>query len=368
MEDYFKWVIDEETGFRKLKFIYKIEFEKEIDKFKDYVGEMKICSKCRKELPTSTYFFCSGGKNKKLHYYCKKCEDHVYGWGRNENYKLNDLGFHYCSKCDRILPLNNFYFHQTNGKCNRTGFASNCKECMGSSFGLNEYINEYKELLLVNNGFKICQQCLLELPDTDDYFFKKKDRQNGDCICKKCKGFEYGVFRPNMVLKDIIPSGFKFCLTCGNLIEIKNMLPNNSMCKACAKKRNRIYNQKPEVKLSKSKHRHNRYAKQSSLKNDLTNNDWVETLMFFNNICAYCGMTEEEHIKLFGESLHKDHVIPLSKGGEYTKGNIIPACRTCNCSKNKKSLEKFFEYKSNFTEENLNKILEFLSINNIDIV
>ena len=65
---------------------------------------------------------------------------------------------------------------------------------MGSSFGLNEYINEYKELLLVNNGFKICQQCLLELPDTDDYFFKKKDRQNGNCICKKCKGFEYGVF------------------------------------------------------------------------------------------------------------------------------------------------------------------------------
>ena len=41
LNNYFKWIIDEELGFRKLEFIYKIEFEKEIDKFKDYIGEIK---------------------------------------------------------------------------------------------------------------------------------------------------------------------------------------------------------------------------------------------------------------------------------------------------------------------------------------
>jgi len=30
---------------------------------------------------------------------------------------------------------------------------------------------------------------------------------------------------------------------------------------------------------------------------------------------------------------HKEHVVPIVKGGAFVYGNIVPACRTCNSSK-----------------------------------
>ncbi len=358
MENYFQWLIDEKTGFRKLLFTYETQFNKEFDKFINYVGKTKICSKCKQEFPATTYFFCSGGKI--LHRYCKKCEGAPnYGWGRIENYKLNELGFHYCSKCDRILPLNNFYFGKTNGRCNRTGFSSNCKECTNSSFGLNDLINENKEFLSIKDDYKICQKCLLELPNTDYYFFKKNDRKNGSCICKKCKGSKYGVFMPNVVYKDSIPEGFIYCATCGELIELKDVA-GQGLCKKCCKEKNKIYNQKTETKSYKRSFVQKRRAKKKKLRNDLTQEEWQETLKFFDNSCVYCGISEEEHIKQFGHVLHQDHVIPLSKDGEYTKNNIIPACRSCNYSKCDSSLMEFYNQKEDFSSDKLNNILLFL--------
>jgi 5-methylcytosine-specific restriction endonuclease McrA len=40
--------------------------------------------------------------------------------------------------------------------------------------------------------------------------------------------------------------------------------------------------------------------------------------------CYYCG-------KLVGrENLTMDHIVPLSRGGRSTKGNVVPACKDCN--------------------------------------
>ena len=41
--------------------------------------------------------------------------------------------------------------------------------------------------------------------------------------------------------------------------------------------------------------------------------------------CAYCGAT--------GIPLQRDCVLPISRGGRYTLGNIAPACGSCNASK-----------------------------------
>ena len=38
------------------------------------------------------------------------------------------------------------------------------------------------------------------------------------------------------------------------------------------------------------------------------------------------------------EYLSKDHIIPISKGGNNTRENIVPACITCNSSKGNKVL------------------------------
>jgi len=43
--------------------------------------------------------------------------------------------------------------------------------------------------------------------------------------------------------------------------------------------------------------------------------------------CHYCGR------KVGIKNLTMDHVIPLSRGGRSTKGNLVPCCKQCNTAK-----------------------------------
>lgn len=43
--------------------------------------------------------------------------------------------------------------------------------------------------------------------------------------------------------------------------------------------------------------------------------------------CHYCGR------KVGIKNLTMDHVIPLSRGGRSTKGNLVPCCKPCNTAK-----------------------------------
>jgi 5-methylcytosine-specific restriction endonuclease McrA len=49
-------------------------------------------------------------------------------------------------------------------------------------------------------------------------------------------------------------------------------------------------------------------------------------------ICGYCGLLTPA-----GE-LTMDHVVPLSRGGRSTKGNVMPSCKACNTAKKQKLL------------------------------
>lgn len=60
---------------------------------------------------------------------------------------------------------------------------------------------------------------------------------------------------------------------------------------------------------------------------DLTDEQWQMIKATYKNRCAYCGEKK---------ALTKDHVVPVSKGGEHTAANIVPACQSCNSRKNAK--------------------------------
>jgi len=59
----------------------------------------------------------------------------------------------------------------------------------------------------------------------------------------------------------------------------------------------------------------------------LTNQEWEKILDKSRSRCFYCG--EKRPLTI-------DHVIPLSKGGLHTASNIVPACKSCNSSKQDK--------------------------------
>lgn len=49
----------------------------------------------------------------------------------------------------------------------------------------------------------------------------------------------------------------------------------------------------------------------------------------YSSCCVYCGSKDE---------IQADHVIPVSRGGRHSIGNLVPACRICNVSKNDRTI------------------------------
>jgi len=82
-----------------------------------------------------------------------------------------------------------------------------------------------------------------------------------------------------------------------------------------------------QIKLKRRK------LKKESLCN-LTASEWLEIKEKFGHKCAYCRKKGP---------LTQDHLIPLSKGGDHSKENVVPACRSCNSRKGTKSLPDFLK-------------------------
>lgn len=103
-----------------------------------------------------------------------------------------------------------------------------------------------------------------------------------------------------------------------------------------------------------------RRARKKDLPSGLTINQWKLIKKRFNNSCAYCGMREDDHIKKYGQKLQQEHFIPLIDGGEYTINNIIPACRSCNYSKNSKNFFQWYPETEQYDMQREDHILDFL--------
>jgi 5-methylcytosine-specific restriction endonuclease McrA len=54
--------------------------------------------------------------------------------------------------------------------------------------------------------------------------------------------------------------------------------------------------------------------------------------------CYYCGRN------FAPKELTMDHIVPLSRGGKSTKGNVVPCCKACNTRKKMKLPMEWDEY------------------------
>lgn len=48
--------------------------------------------------------------------------------------------------------------------------------------------------------------------------------------------------------------------------------------------------------------------------------------------CIYCGSTKR---------IEADHVIPIARGGTHSIGNLVPACKSCNASKQERTITEW---------------------------
>jgi 5-methylcytosine-specific restriction endonuclease McrA len=81
----------------------------------------------------------------------------------------------------------------------------------------------------------------------------------------------------------------------------------------------------PEFDRNKSRRRR---ALKAGTAAELTGEEWLAILEYFNHACAYCLRADLP--------LQQEHVIALARGGEHIAENVVPACGHCNARKRAK--------------------------------
>jgi len=98
-----------------------------------------------------------------------------------------------------------------------------------------------------------------------------------------------------------------------------------------------------------------RLAIKRKLPATFTKEQWTDCKKHFSDSCAYCGSKTK---------LEQDHFIPLSKGGEYTKDNIVPSCKKCNVTKSNHDFEFWYYEQPFYSKSREIKIFNYLGYKN----
>ena len=114
----------------------------------------------------------------------------------------------------------------------------------------------------------------------------------------------------------------------------KKYYENNS---ESLKKSVKEYSKTENGKANNQRKSTKRRVREKEIINTLTAKEWIDILSEYNYQCVYCGVKFNKNIKP-----ERDHVIPISKGGNNIKENIVPACRSCNSIKGSNNLTSKF--------------------------
>lgn len=262
-----------------------------------------------------------------------------------------------CKKCGVNKSINDDNFPKS--KTSKDGFINECKEC--KSRYAKQYRIKNREELLKKKSERYYNNHELNKEKRRQYYQDNKEEF-------RLYGIEYRKNNPEVIrerdrryrINNIEELAIKAKVYADNnrehLQEYKRKHRLANIKEITEKER--IYRlENPDVgRMAGQRYR----AKMNKLPYNLTNKQWGNILNDFGGKCAYCGMTEEEHLKEWNERLHQDHFIALDSGGEYTADNIIPACRSCNSRKSNRSFFDWYKTHECYDETKKNFILEYL--------
>lgn len=94
-------------------------------------------------------------------------------------------------------------------------------------------------------------------------------------------------------------------------------------------------------------------------KHNFTTKQWNDCKDYFDNSCAYCGISEQDAKEKYNKGLHREHAM---NDGNNDISNCIPACTGCNSTKRKKDyIEWYTPDNEIFDQDRFNKILKWLN-------
>lgn len=223
-----------------------------------------------------------------------------------------------CSVCKQAYPMTEEYFCRSNRI--KDGFRGQCKKC--------KHKKDYEDV-----------KVHVQKKNKERYEKNKDERLEKQKVYRACKKEYYKKYHATYYKEHSRElkrrSNDYYHENKSNLYPKRKEYAKRWWNTEEGKEKRRIYYQR-------------RRSLKDRLPNSLTVDEWNESVEYFNNECAYCGRN--------AETLHQDHVIPISKGGGYIKSNIIPACPSCNFSKNRADMETWYKKQSFFSQLKLDKI------------
>lgn len=233
-----------------------------------------------------------------------------------------------------------------------------CHECSV------EYRMKQKRKIINGVVYKKCSICKEFYPLTNDYFTKAKTIDGFYCNCKKCENEKNRIkYRTNE----------EYRIKCNSVDkEKKRIRRHNYYIKNRQKEIDRAkkynFENRDKIREREKQYRHtergsevNKLKCQKRRRNMKSKGimkikDWQICKDYFRNDkgiieCPYCG--KEIKIPTI------EHFIPISKGGENDKTNILPICKSCNCSKQDKDFFEWYKEKEFYSEERIEKILKY---------
>lgn len=178
---------------------------------------------------------------------------------------------------------------------------------------------------------KLCVKCGNQYPATLEYWHRAKRNNDGLCSwCKECMRSycrEWSRTHPEKHIASV-RKWERNHPDKASALRRKWRLANRE--KLRTGERNWRHNNPEKARLSHQRRR----ALKRTLPSTLTSAEWEDILATYGYQCAYCDKTWLDC------KLTQDHIVPISQGGGYTADNIVPACKSCNSRKNKRTPEQ----------------------------
>jgi len=308
--------------------------------------------------------------------------------------------FKKCNKCKEWFIANTQYFKPQKG--NKDGLRGECRECRRIYEELRKTPG-YKdaraigELALLTSDTKKCSDCERVFPKTDEYFYVRTDTKYGfRNECKMCtfdNHKKYTLDNPELVAKNrkqyrldniekftekdkqyrdrnhdaVVARKKRYSIANKEVIAIKQRKYHLENGDTLREKMREYYRNNKEYFAIASKQwrtdhpeeqrvtNERRRSRVRNLPHTFTTNQWKEVREYFSNKCVFCDSEEP---------LAMEHLIPVKKLGEFTRDNIVCACKSCNSGKRTQEWKTWFRRQPTYSLAKEQKILSYLGYKN----
>lgn len=200
---------------------------------------------------------------------------------------------------------------------------------------------------------KLCRKCGLTKP-LHDFSHNKRAKDGLQYACKLCQQAEIKAYRQAHPEYKSIPDleyQRRYYQTNRDRV-LRRMAKNYQDDPDKYKARRRRYESTPMGKIVR-RATYTRYQSRKTQNHQLsyTAHEIVKRCDQFYNRCAYCGTDA---------SLQMDHFLPIASGGPDVLSNLIPACSSCNTSKQDKDPYTWFSAQSFYQVKQWGIILKVL--------